>query len=229
MRWSVAAAWVVLAACAPEVEVPLELEPHRPTPADLALRSSFDTPPAASCLVIAPSSLSFGTVRTGCTRRADVELHNRCAVALPGLRFSGDLEGFTLDLAAPALSLPPLGSSGPLAITFAPTTLGRVERALLVTEPTGAEDLTHVLALSGTADVGGAEELVFSVDAGWPGAPRRTFFLTSTPAQRPTVTVNEPAQGIPWSWDAQQNAIVFDAPPPAGSLIVVRYEPACAP
>lgn len=218
---------VWLSACAPEL--PRDLELDRAEPGALGLRTRFEEPPRASCLVLSASTLAFGTVRTGCTGRADVEFHNRCAVALPDLRFGGELEGFTLDLAAPTLSLPPLGSSGPLAITFAPTTLGRVERALLVTEPTGAEDLIHVLGLSGTADVGGAEELVFSVDAGWPGAPRSTFFLTSTPAQRPTVTVNEPAQGIPWSWDAQQNAIVFDAPPPAGSLIVVRYEQACTP
>lgn len=226
MRWTVAAVGL-LAACAPEPT--LELEVPRPSPDELPLRAQFDTSPVASCLVISPPILGFGTVRLGCSRRAEFELLNHCTVTVPNLRLAAAGGPFALLAGTPSLSLAPNGSSGPLAITFAPMSPGRFDGVLQVTEPTGSADLAHLLALAGSGEEGGPVELRFRVEAGASGPSRTALFLPSRPAETPVVVPNEVAAGLAWTWDPVQNAIVFDTPPPEGSEFVVRYEEPCSP
>lgn len=119
--------------------------------------------PNPNCIVISPADIDFGAVQTGCRSAVTpITLQNICAfpVSISALGVSG--AGFTTaGLTTPATI--PASGSATFNLTFAPTSLGRVDGVLVVGATHSSMTFAYQTPVSGTGATSGLNQDRFTI------------------------------------------------------------------
>lgn len=119
--------------------------------------------PNPNCILIAPADIDFGTVQTGCrSALTAITLRNICnfAVSISALGVAG--AGFTTSGLTTPASIPANGSAS-FNLTFAPSSIGRVDSILVVGATHSSSTFAYQTPVSGTGSTSGLNQDRFTI------------------------------------------------------------------